>query len=88
MSDVRVCGKRCHDALNPSCVCWCGGLFHGKGGAEAREAFAEIWGDIPKTEPEPEPAGLFDGSAGPADRWRAALSAARHASARGSPPRQ
>ena len=40
---TRVCGKRCHHAKCAKCKCWCGGLFHGTGGANARESFAKAF---------------------------------------------
>ncbi|HUV56866.1 MAG TPA: hypothetical protein VMV84_06500 [Dehalococcoidales bacterium] len=35
---VRRCDRRCHEAKNPECNCWCGGLFHGSAGASNRAA--------------------------------------------------
>jgi hypothetical protein len=39
----RVCGKRCHNAKCQACKCWCGGMFHGTAGANARESFAKAF---------------------------------------------
>jgi hypothetical protein len=48
MGEVRRCDSRCHDAAHPQCECWCGGLFHGKAGEAARQAFAKEFGrDVP-----------------------------------------
>jgi hypothetical protein len=49
---TRVCGKRCHDALQAKCRGWCGGTFHGAGGLDARLAFAGefILDKLPTTE--------------------------------------
>ena len=41
MSKVRRCDKRCHNAKRPRCRCWCGGFFHGSGGAANRAALAQ-----------------------------------------------
>lgn len=41
MGRVRVCGDRCHNAKRPRCRCWCGGFFHGSGGAANRDALAQ-----------------------------------------------
>ena len=38
MGKVRHCGKRCHEAKGTRCKCWCGGFFHGSGGASNRTA--------------------------------------------------
>jgi hypothetical protein len=80
---TRVCGKRCHAAKCAKCRCWCGGLFHGAAGLQAREAFkAEFMINLPTTERafdaltrQPE---LFD-ETGKSDRWRSAIAAARGA---------
>jgi len=42
MSEVRRCDGRCHSAEHEKCVCWCGGLFHGKKGAGNRQRMVEI----------------------------------------------
>lgn len=47
---TRVCGARCHNAKRAKCGCWCGGLFHGAAGQEAREAFREVVTNDPKGE--------------------------------------
>lgn len=36
MGKVRRCNARCHNAKRPRCRCWCGGHFHGSGGAANR----------------------------------------------------
>lgn len=55
MSRVRTCGARCHDAQRHKCQCWCGGLFHGEGGRDARTAFIEAFGaPIPDRDPREE----------------------------------
>lgn len=55
MGSVRVCGARCHKARQEECSCWCGGLFHGAGGADARAEFQEIFGRaVPASEKEYE----------------------------------
>lgn len=41
MGRVRRCDKRCHNARRPRCRCWCGGAFHGAGGADNRAALTE-----------------------------------------------
>lgn len=79
MGSVRVCDGRCHGAEHSACDCWCGGLFHGKGAEDAREAFRNEFGaDIPSTE---EAIGqvisqgdLFRGGA---ERFSRAIAAAR-----------
>ena len=38
MGKVRRCDKRCHEAKGTRCRCWCGGFFHGSGGANNRAA--------------------------------------------------
>lgn len=51
MSKHRRCDARCHTATSRTCSCWCGGLFHGVKGEEARKAFrAEFEQGIPETE--------------------------------------
>jgi len=52
---VRTCGKPCHKAKHPKCVCWCGGIFHGEAGADARDAFVEAFGDKLNEDPEQKP---------------------------------
>jgi hypothetical protein len=37
----RRCDRRCHNAKGTRCRCWCGGTFHGAGGAGNRAALAE-----------------------------------------------
>jgi len=39
---VQKCNSHCHNATHEKCVCWCGGLFHGKAGAGNRSRMAEI----------------------------------------------
>lgn len=34
---VGRCDARCHEARGPRCTCICGGRFHGKGFAQARQ---------------------------------------------------
>ena len=41
MGRVRRCNGRCHNAKRPRCRCWCGGAFHGAGGAANRAALQE-----------------------------------------------
>ena len=41
MSRVRRCDRRCHAAKGKRCRCWCGGFFHGSGGAANRAALAQ-----------------------------------------------
>ena len=41
MGKVRRCDSRCHNAKRPRCRCWCGGFFHGSGGAANREALVQ-----------------------------------------------
>ncbi len=41
MGKVRRCNARCHRARGTRCRCWCGGFFHGSGGAANREALAQ-----------------------------------------------
>jgi hypothetical protein len=41
MSKVRRCDSRCHNAKGTRCRCWCGGAFHGSGGADNRQAVRE-----------------------------------------------
>jgi len=41
MGKVRRCGRRCHTAMRPRCRCWCGGFFHGWGGAANRVALSQ-----------------------------------------------
>lgn len=52
MGKPRVCGGRCHKAKGAKCVCWCGGVFHGAGGADARGQFIEAFmvDKVPTTE--------------------------------------
>lgn len=69
MGRARVCGKICHRARRHMCKCWCGGLFHGKNGEAAREAFAKEWGSDPKS----------DASAGGGEQWARAMARAQEA---------
>ena len=39
---IRKCNSNCHNATHEKCVCWCGGLFHGKNGAENRARMGEM----------------------------------------------
>lgn len=39
---IRKCDSHCHNANHDKCVCWCGGLFHGKNGAGNRAKIMEI----------------------------------------------
>jgi hypothetical protein len=84
MSEVRRCDARCHNAKHAHCDCWCGGLFHGKAGEEARQAFAQTFGaDVPALPPAPdggEQLSLSVVSEG-GRRWQAAIAAARAAAA-------
>ncbi|MDD5537781.1 MAG: hypothetical protein PHF12_02305 [Candidatus Omnitrophica bacterium] len=41
MGKVRRCDKHCHSAKGIRCKCWCGGFFHGSGGAGNRAALAQ-----------------------------------------------
>ncbi len=52
MGKKRTCDSRCHEAREPACRCWCGGLFHGAKGKAAREAFAETFTELATTERE------------------------------------
>lgn len=73
-SKHRRCDERCHHARGAICNCWCGGLFHGARGAAAREAFAEVYGELPEEDPaEAEPL-LFRAEA---QEFDSAMSAAR-----------
>jgi hypothetical protein len=79
----RICGKRCHDAKCRSCRCWCGGMFHGAGGAEARASFASTFDvdKVPTMERDflaitGQPS-LFDGDPAVHDEWRIAYRARR-----------
>jgi hypothetical protein len=75
---VRVCDGKCHNAKKPDCDCWCGGMFHGARGSAARDAFKQAWGgEIPR---EGEPQQLDFGGA---ERWHAAVAAARAAAGQG-----
>ena len=47
MGRSRTCGKVCHEAKQAKCECWCGGLFHGAAGEAARQAFAQVVGELP-----------------------------------------
>jgi hypothetical protein len=57
---TRVCGKPCHTAKKPACVCWCAGMFHGAAGAEAREAFQEAYGPTLNEDPTQRPLASLD----------------------------
>ena len=89
MGTVRVCGKTCHAAKRAKCRCWCGGLFHGAAGKEARDAFAREFAvdELPTTEQQfrdqTEQGDLF-AEVGAGDRWRAAVAAAVAARERGT----
>lgn len=83
MGKVRVCASACHAARSAVCACWCGGLFHGARGLDAREAFRcefEV-DEVPTTE-----SAFFD-TCGQLEfwgeergsRWRAAIEAAHEA---------
>jgi hypothetical protein len=44
---VGRCDARCHNAKQPKCTCICGGRFHGKGFAQARQDLTvEIFGEL------------------------------------------
>jgi hypothetical protein len=78
---TRVCGKRCHTARRAECRCWCGGLFHGAAGREARDAFAEAFKcqKLPSTEHAFDVlTGVCDlfADAGAGETWRSAVTAA------------
>jgi len=45
---VRKCDRRCHEARGKRCACWCGGSFHGTGGAANRAALTEGVTDLLK----------------------------------------
>ena len=44
MGRVKTCTTQCHQSTRASCDCWCGGVFHGSGGAAARAAFRDALG--------------------------------------------
>lgn len=46
---VRICNRVCHDAKGSKCRCWCGGKFHGTGGAAAREEFKKEFKTLART---------------------------------------
>lgn len=86
MGKTRVCGKRCHNARRSTCRCWCGGVFHGNAGREAREKFCATF----KVEIVPTTEAVFREVTGQlelyteihlGENWRAAVTAARAASA-------
>lgn len=52
MSRARTCGERCHAAQGKRCKCWCGGVFHGTQGADARKLVREKLGMELTTEGE------------------------------------
>jgi hypothetical protein len=52
VSSVRTCGTACHYAKHSTCNCWCGGLFHGKPGTQARAKLIQLYGVLPSKEPE------------------------------------
>lgn len=83
MGDVRSCDARCHNAKGTHCTCWCGGLFHGRQGAAARQAFAEAFNEMPSSLEQFDALttspGLFDVDTDAGGRWRAAVAAARAA---------
>jgi hypothetical protein len=83
MGEARSCDARCHKAKYERCTCWCGGLFHGRKGEAAREAFAEQFQQLPETVDDfgkvTAQQNLFATDAG--ERWRVALKAARAARA-------
>jgi hypothetical protein len=56
MGRARSCDKRCHNAKQKRCSCWCGSRFHGSVAAAraAREEFLEKHGVLAKTELEYE----------------------------------
>lgn len=41
MGRVRRCDSRCHCAKGTRCACWCGGFYHGSGGASNRADLAD-----------------------------------------------
>lgn len=88
MGKTRVCGGTCHKAKGAKCRCWCGGVFHGRGGKEAREAFAREFGleTLPTTERAlnelTSQGDLFAGGSS-GERWRSAIAAAVAARAGG-----
>lgn len=47
---TRVCNATCHNAKGSKCRCWCGGKFHGTGGAAAREEFKTAFKELARTE--------------------------------------
>jgi hypothetical protein len=49
---MRICAEVCHNAKQDECHCWCGGKFHGEGGALAREIFLKEFSELPQTEEE------------------------------------
>ena len=92
MGKTRVCGAACHKAKGNKCRCWCGGVFHGSGGLDARKAFmvefiVEI---VPTTERAfqeitGQPDLFADMDAG--NRWRGAIHAAVEAHMNPAPKR-
>lgn len=41
---VGRCDAHCHEALEPHCVCICGGKYHGAGSSQAaQKALTEDW---------------------------------------------
>lgn len=90
MGSVRVCGGTCHKAKGATCRCWCGGVFHGSGGQDARDAFVRALGvdKVPTMERTFLAAtgqqDLFTDPAAGA-RWRAAVNAAVEARTKPAP---
>lgn len=82
MGDLRSCDGRCHQAKKEQCSCWCGGVFHGARGQEARDAFRETFNAAPPAdEVEADQMQLPAGGGAPiaAVTWARAWSAARAA---------
>lgn len=84
MGTTRVCGKQCHAARRAKCRCWCGGLFHGKGGEPARAAFRASFDvtTIPTTEKAfnklTQQPSLFDErTTARCEHWQSAIKTAR-----------
>jgi len=46
MGKVRRCDRRCHEAKGTRCRCFCGGFFHGAGGAANRQALQDGMTDL------------------------------------------
>lgn len=81
MGKTRVCGATCHHANGKKCRCWCGGVFHGSAGKDARDAFAREFGveRLPTTKREfleNTGQGELFAPTGAGDEWRARVARA------------